>query len=116
MRIAFLLAFSVALIAASSSLAASPPRLGTCTGSGATWHYAGKSGTHYAILVKGGVSCSFARSWVTRLSGRSLARAGALLAGPSGWHCIGTLPVSGKATFGACARASGAGFGWVPKP
>jgi hypothetical protein len=116
MRATLVLVFSVALIAVSSSLAASPPRLGTCTGSGATWRYGGKSGTQYAILVRRGVSCSFARSWVRRLSGRSVARSGALLSGPPGWHCIATLPVSGKATFGACAQASGAGFGWVPKP
>jgi hypothetical protein len=117
MRAAVALAVAITLLAAlgATGALASPNALGACVANGESWHLGAKGGSTYAVLVKGSTTCAFARTWVRRLTGSAVSRPGTVLHGPSGWHCIATLPVAGKALFGACAHGRGTGFSWVPK-
>ena len=85
-----------------------------CIATGASWRRGTSRGNKY-VITRRNVSCAFAKTWVTRLSGRRATRPAQSIAGPRGWICIVTAPYAGKAAIGACGRGIGTGFGWAPK-
>ena len=85
-----------------------------CIATGAPWRRGTSRGNKY-VITRRNVSCAFAKTWVTRLSGRRATRPAQSIPGPRGWICIVTAPFAGKAAIGACGRGSGTGFGWAPK-
>jgi hypothetical protein len=85
-----------------------------CIATGASWRR-GTSRSNKYVITRRNVTCAFAKTWVSRLSGRSATRPAQRIAGPRGWICIVTAPYAGKAAIGACGRGTGTGFGWAPK-
>lgn len=86
---AFAAVVSSALLSAGGAAAApSSVRVSIidCKGlTGARWHLAGHTGTHYDAAAQG-VSCAFVKAWVLRLEGPPHPN-GALRGGPAGWTC-----------------------------
>lgn len=94
---------------------AAPQAMTRCIGTGAAWHRGTASGSRYAIIARG-VTCTFAKRWVARLSRFDVMIPGQrLTTGPAGYKCIATVPVDGKAKIGACGSSGGRGFSWAPK-
>jgi hypothetical protein len=72
-----------------------------------------RSTTTYSIEQIRGVTCSFARPWVTRMTYRHLPKSTqAPSGGPPGWYCASQDP--GLAYSGGCAKTGGY-FTWRPK-
>jgi hypothetical protein len=112
---ALLATFAVAPASARQETPAKAEAATFCLGTGAQWRQGTRRGTTYVITVSRGVTCSFAKPWVRRLTARPASRSGQALAGPRGYQCRVTIPFGGKAAGGACGRSGGRGFGWVPK-
>ena len=89
-------------------------QLTPCIATGTPWRRGTSRGNKY-VITRRNVTCAFAKTWVTRLSGRPATRPAQRIAGPRGWICIVTAQYNGKAAIGACGRGSGKGFGWAPK-
>jgi hypothetical protein len=73
---------------------------------------------HYGVGRVDGTSCSFARTWVSRIVHEST-RDGLLPhpKGPHGWRCLAGEVVRNVATSGLCHDASNkTGFSWGVKP
>ncbi len=85
-----------------------------CIATGTPWRRGTSRGNKY-VITRRNVTCAFAKTWVTRLSGRRATRPAQSIAGPRGWICIVTASYNGKAAIGACGRGSGTGFAWAPK-
>jgi hypothetical protein len=85
-----------------------------CIATGASWRRGTRRGNKY-VITRRNVTCAFAKTWVTRLSGRRATRPAQSIPGPRGWICIVTAPYAGRAAIGACGRGSGTGFAWGPK-
>jgi hypothetical protein len=107
-----------------------PPAPALCIAKGApfTPTPGGSAITHYKIDVHG-VTCAFAKPWVTRLSYRRVAlvytrlsngtrRASARIpGGPQGFECeASTLEAHQRARMGACHNRSGSkSFSWIER-
>ncbi len=91
-----------------------PKVITPCIGTGTPWRRGTSRGNKY-VITRRNVTCAFAKTWVTRLSGRRATRPAQSIAGPRGWICIVTASYNGKAAIGACGRGSGTGFAWAPK-
>jgi hypothetical protein len=89
-------------------------QLTPCIATGRAWSRGPRHGNKY-VITRRNVTCAFAKTWVTRLSGRRATHPAQSIPGPRGWICIVTAPYNGRATIGACGRGSGTGFGWAPK-
>jgi hypothetical protein len=89
-------------------------QLTPCIATGTPWRRGTSRGNKY-VITRSNVTCAFAKTWVTRLSGRPATRPAQRIAGPRGWICIVTAQYNGKAAIGACGRGNGKGFGWAPK-
>jgi hypothetical protein len=85
-----------------------------CIATGASWRRGTARGNKY-VITRRNVTCAFAKTWVTRLSGRRATRPAQSIPGPRGWICIVTAPYAGRAAIGACGRGAGTGFAWGPK-
>ena len=85
-----------------------------CIAIGTPWRRGTSRGNKY-VITRRNVTCAFAKTWVTRLSGRRATRPAQSIAGPRGWICIVTASYNGRAAIGACGRGSGTGFAWGPK-
>jgi hypothetical protein len=88
-------------------------QLTPCIATGTPWRRGTSRGNKY-VITRRNVTCAFAKTWVTRLSGRRATRPAQSIPGPRGWICIVTAQYNGKAAIGACGRG-GKGFGWAPK-
>lgn len=99
------------------STAGHAARSAACFATGPKYKYAGGSTTKYDVAAAG-VSCSFAKAWVTRLVRQkpvkttlSTGQAAGALRGPKGWNCYAADP-AGRAAIpkvayaGACAPSS----------
>jgi hypothetical protein len=105
-----------------------PPALTLCIAEGAPFKptRGGSSITHYKIDVHG-VTCAFAKPWVTRLSYRRVVlvnkrlpngtrqASGRIPGGPQGFECgASTLEAHQRARMGACHNKSGSkSFSWI---
>jgi hypothetical protein len=113
-RIALSIASSL-VIAGVVSAAAAParsafPRQCPRT-SGPTVHLAGKKLSHYVIGAHGGVSCAFARAWVSKILHESTPTSTiARPSGAAGWDCIANAREH-VAFNGSCRRGSKS-FSW----
>ena len=68
--------------------------------------------TTYTITEIRGVTCAFARRWVTSLTHKRTKKAALVSGGPPGWYC-GSF-AGGLASAGACTKAGGY-FRWQPE-
>jgi hypothetical protein len=88
----------------------------TCIAAGAIWKWRVKSGHNYNVYPSG-TTCSYARSWATRLSYKPLVlKAGTkeIPGGPKGWTCEMRFPFPFKRAWaGSCSKESLA-FAWLP--
>jgi hypothetical protein len=86
---------------------------------GPAYAVAGRATHLYVVEVRGGVSCAFADSWVSKLAAQP--RLGPLH-GPAGWNCIAASKTDSRlAVFGGCGPGRfklpalpAKGFGWYP--
>jgi hypothetical protein len=126
-RLTLLLLLSATVAASAATASKLPPGYHDCgTISGPTvrepWQTSGGIKTlsmhHYSIGRADGTSCSFARTWVSRIVHE--ATAGGLLPhpnGPAGWRCLAGEVVKKVATSGLCHDAANkTGFSWGVKP
>jgi hypothetical protein len=113
LRIASALAVLVAAAAAgstSASVSVAVAACGTIPGPAWTFGPTGEKGITYKVTA-GGVACTFARSWASRLVKTPYrGEAGTHLTGPPGWSCLPTVSW-GHGTPGSCSKGT-ARFGW----
>jgi hypothetical protein len=110
-----LAALSASVAQARPARPAAPQAIKHCIGTGAAWKRGTVSGSRYAIVARG-VTCTFVKRWVPRLSRFDVMIPGQrLTTGPAGFKCVATVPVDGKAKIGVCGTNGGRGFSWAPK-
>lgn len=101
--------------AATASIAPAAPQgspFATCPRfTGPTVHQAGQALSHYVIGAHGGVTCAFARTWVTKILHESTPTSSiAKPKGPSGWSCIANA--KGHVAFNGFCRSGTRHFSW----
>ena len=97
------------------SLAVAPT---SCTATGAPVTLGGHTTSTYSIDLSAGVTCAFAKPWVTRLSSKPVdPTSGEISDGPPGWYCQRAGRLEKRAEVGSCSHSTATKsffFSWQP--